>query len=340
MGLVTAVAVFVASTAVILVAGTMLARLADTLADATGLGEALFGAVLLGASTSLPGIVTSVTVAAQGHARLAFSNAMGGIAAQTVFLAIADMAYARVNLEHAAASVTNIMQGALLVILLSLILMTISGPEIAFFGIHPISVFVVIAYLLGLRMIGATRRESLWRAIRTPETVIDRPEDAEHMPRATLVRTWVLFSVFALATAAAGYAVAESGVIISERSGLSETVVGALFTAVATSLPELVTSIAAVRHGAPTLAVGNIIGGNTFDVLFVSFSDAAYQEGSLYHDLAGSDVFVIALTMLLTSILLLGLLRREKKGIANIGFESFMVFIIYLAALAFMFFMM
>ncbi|MFO8057322.1 MAG: sodium:calcium antiporter [bacterium] len=338
VGLSASVVIFLASAVVILVAGTKLARLADTLADATGLGEALFGAVLLGASTSLPGIVTSVTVAYEGYARLAFSNAMGGIAAQTVFLAIADMAYSRINLEHAAASLANIMQGALLIILLSLVLMTITGPDISFAGVHPTSVFIVLAYLFGLRMIGATRRDSLWRAIRTPETVIDRPEEAERISRRSLVRTWVLFIVFALIIMAAGYAVAETGAIISNETGLSETLVGALFTAVATSLPELVTSIAAVRHGAPTLAVGNIIGGNTFDVLFVSFSDAAYRKGSLYHNLAGHDVFVIALTILLTSILLLGLLRREKKGIANIGFESFLVLIIYLAAFAFMFF--
>jgi cation:H+ antiporter len=338
IGVVPAVVVFVVSALVILLAGTKLARLADALADATGLGEALFGAVLLGASTSLSGIVTSVTVAYEGYARLAFSNAMGGIAAQTVFLAIADMAYSKTNLEHAAASITNIMQGALLIILLAMVLMTINGPEITFAGLHPTSVLIPLAYLFGLRMIGATRRQSLWRAIRTPETVIDRPENSEQMSRAKLVRTWLSFAAFALVVMVAGYAVAETGAIITEQTGLSETLMGALFTAIATSLPELVTSIAAVRYGAPTLAVGNIIGGNTFDVLFVSFSDAAFREGSLYHNLTGHDMFVIALTILLTSILLLGLLRREKKGIANIGFESFMVLIIYVAAFAFMFF--
>jgi cation:H+ antiporter len=55
-------------------------------------------------------------------------------------------------------------------------------------------------------------------------------------------------------------------------------VVGGLFTAVSTSLPELVTSVAAVQQGALTLAVGGIIGGNSFDVMFVAFADIAYRE--------------------------------------------------------------
>ena len=52
-----------------------------------------------------------------------------------------------------------------------------------------------------------------------------------------------------------------------------------LMTAVATSLPELVTTLAAVRRGAAQLAVGGIIGGNAFDVLFLSASDVAYRDG-------------------------------------------------------------
>ena len=100
--------------------GTRLAGVAEVLARDTGLGQAVFGAVFLGGATSLPGIVTSVVAAASGHASLAVSDAVGGIAAQTVFLAVADTAYRKANLEHAAANVANLMQGALLVTLLGI----------------------------------------------------------------------------------------------------------------------------------------------------------------------------------------------------------------------------
>lgn len=119
------------------------------------------------------------------------------------------------------------------------------------------------------------------------------------------------------------------GIAILARTGLSETVVGAFFTAIATSLPELVTAVAAVRQGALTLAVGDIIGGNTFDVLFIAFSDVAYRGGSIYHAISLNEVYMASLTIVLAGILLLGLLRREKSGIANIGFESFLVLVLY-----------
>jgi cation:H+ antiporter len=314
---------------VIALVGTRIARIADALADATGMGEALFGAIFLGASTSLPGIVTSVAAALEGHAELAFSNAIGGIAAQTVFLAIADVFHRKANLEHAAASVPNMMQGALLIILLMAVLLFMTAPPLALGFVHPGSLVLVGAYVFGVRMIGAARRASTWRAVKTPETVVDNPEDAEPISRRQLLSLWVQFSVLAAVLASAGYAVARLGIVLSARTGLSETLVGGLFTAVATSLPELVTAVAAVREGALTLAVGDIIGGNSFDVLFLAAADIAYQEGSIYHDVGQRQIFVVGLAAILTGVLLLGLLRREKRGIANIGFESFFILVLY-----------
>ncbi len=81
--------------AVIAYAGSRLSKIADQLADITGMGEAMFGAVFLGGCTSLPGIVTSVASAYQGYAEISISNAIGGIAAQTAFLAIADISTGR-----------------------------------------------------------------------------------------------------------------------------------------------------------------------------------------------------------------------------------------------------
>ena len=107
------------------------------LADRTRAGEALAGAVLLGATTSLSGSVLSVTAAWKGHADLALSNALGGIAVQTAFLAVADIAYRRANLEHAAASAANLMQGALLITLMAIILVGAFSPAVTVFGIHP-----------------------------------------------------------------------------------------------------------------------------------------------------------------------------------------------------------
>lgn len=325
-------AAFGAAAAVIGVAGWRLAAVASRIAERTGLGQALTGAVFLGASTSLSGTVTSVTAAAEGHPELAFANAIGGISAQTAFLAIADITYARANLEHAAASAANIMQGALLVVMLGIILVAMSAPEVSVFGLHPVSLVLPAAYLYGLRLVSQAHTEPMWQPRRTDETREDRP--AKQRRYGGMARLWLEFALLAALVALAGWVIARAGVVLSARLGLSETAVGALFTAVSTSLPELVTCIAAVRQGALTLAVGDIIGGNVFDTLFVSLSDLAYRDGSILHAAGAQAPFVTTLPVLLTGILLMGLVRREKSGIANIGFESFGVLLIYLGAAA------
>jgi cation:H+ antiporter len=297
----------------------------------TGLGEALTGAIFLGASTSLSGTVTSVTAAADGHPALAFANAIGGISAQTAFLAVADITYARANLEHAAASAANIMQAALLVSMLGIILVAMSAPEMDVLGMHPVSLVLPAAYVYGMRMVSQAHAAPMWRPQRTPETREDLPARERHY--SGMRELWVRFAALAVLVGLAGWLVARTGVALAARTGLSETGVGAAFTAVSTSLPELVTCIAAVRLGALTLAVGDIIGGNVFDTLFISLSDAAYRKGSLLHAVGPGALFVTALPVLLTGVLLMGLVRREKRGIANIGFESFFVLLLYVGGL-------
>ncbi|GGD03728.1 hypothetical protein [Halopseudomonas salina] len=111
------IGLFALAGVVILFTGTWLAGLADRFADRTGIGEAMAGSVFLGMVTSLPGLTTSITAALDGRPSLAISNALGGIAVQTAFLGLADISYPRINLEHAVASVQNIMQIVLLAIL-------------------------------------------------------------------------------------------------------------------------------------------------------------------------------------------------------------------------------
>jgi len=329
------IGLFLVAAFVIGVVGVRLTKVADRLADRTGLGEAVVGALLLGATTSLPGIVTSVTAAATGHPELSISNALGGIAAQTAFLAIADIFYHKANLEHAAASAANLSQGTLLVSLLAFPLLAASAPAVNFWGIHPMSLVLPLAYLFGLRLVASARETPMWSPTQTPETRVDEPEEED--TSGGTKGLWTKMALFAPMIAAAGYVVARTGSAIADQTGLSQTVVGGLFTAVSTSLPELVTSIAAVRQGALTLAVGDIIGGNSFDVLFIAFADIAYRPGSIYHALTESQTFIIALTVLMTGILILGLLRREKHGIGNVGFESFLIPLLYVGGFVLLF---
>ncbi len=330
--LVGATAVFILAAGVIGVAGSRLSGVCDRLADRTGLGEALTGAVLLGAVTSLSGITASVTAALDGLATLALSNAIGGIAVQTAFLAIADIAYRRANLEHAAASVPNMMQASLLLILLALMLAAMGAPPVDVAGVHPLSPLLLLVYGFGMHIVYRSREQPMWMPRMTRSTRLDEP--AAGSAALPLGRLGIEFVVAAMLVIAAGVAVTRSGESIAAASGMSHTFVGALLLAVATSLPELVTSVAAVRRGALTLAVGGVIGGNAFDTLFAAVADVAYRPGSLYHGAGGGERFLIALTIVMTGVLLLGLLRRERLGIARIGLESFTVLVLYVGGMA------
>ncbi|MEM8810500.1 MAG: sodium:calcium antiporter, partial [Cyanobacteria bacterium P01_G01_bin.38] len=312
-------------------------RVADRIADKTGWGEAIVGAVILGGSTSLPGIITSVSTAYQGYAELAVSNAVGGIAAQTAFLAVADIVYRKANLEHAAASIANLLQGTLLVTLLAIPMVAYAGPDVSWLGVHPATVLLVSGYFFGIRLVAQARAEKMWMPKETERTVLDELEDEALDTRlSSLIGRFVLLAGL---VAVAGYLIAESGVAIATQTGLSESLVGTILTAVATSIPELVTTIAAVRCGALSLAVGGIIGGNCFDLLFIACSDIAYRDGSIYSAITERQVFIMGLTILMTGVLLLGLLKREKYGFAKIGFESLLILLFYVSGVGALFIM-
>lgn len=327
------VILFLIDSLVILFSGIQLTKQADRLSKVTRWGSALIGAVLLGGCTSLSGIITSVSAVVEGYPELSVSNAIGGIAAQTAFLAIADMTYKKANLEHAAASLENIMYGVVLVALLCFLLIPFYLPKILVLHIHPMSFFLILAYFYGIKLARKTSSEAMWMPQKTKET--------EQIVKKEIVlesktRILVKFFIMALIIGSAGWLMSHLGIVLSQKTGLSESAVGSLLTAVATSLPELVTALTAVYRGALTLAVGDIIGGNAFDTLFVAVSDFFYTEGSIYHAMTERQIFLIVVSILLTAILTSGLIRREKHGIGNIGYESFLILVIYSGLMAYL----
>lgn len=324
---------FLTAGAVIFFSGLRMTGLADLLADRTGLGEALIGAVLLGAATSLSGTIVSITAAWDGHASLAFSNSIGGIAAQTLFLAAADMFYRNVNLEHAAADLGNLFQGIVLTVLLTLPFAALLTPEVTIWAIHPVSFAIPLIYIAGLVAGRRIHDTPMWKPVQTKDTRNDEPEDEGAESRAQSTRhLFLLFAALMLFMGVAGYVIAKTATELAGRLNISDSLVGALATAVVTSMPELVTTIAAVRRKAVQLAVGGIIGGNTFDMLFLTAADTAYRDGSLYHAVGNPDYFWIATGLVMTGILIGGLILRQRHGPARVGIESILLILVYTGA--------
>jgi cation:H+ antiporter len=79
------------------------------------------------------------------------------------------------------------------------------------------------------------------------------------------------------------------------------------------------------------LAVGGIVGGNTFDTLFLSLADVAYRDGSIFHAMTARDALLLAAAIVMTAILLMGLIVRDRRGI---GFEGITILVVYAAVVA------
>lgn len=320
---------------VIAFAGTKLAHAAEGIAYETGIGQAVVGAVFLGVSTSISGSILSFYAAAQAHPSLAISNAIGGIAAQTAFLVIADLSYRKANLEHAASSLDNLLQTTLLIILLAVALLASSLPEWTLFSVHPASLVLVVMYVAGLYIVRRAAEQPYWTPKLTAESQQEESREQNRENSQGLGKLIGVFVALALLLAVSGISLAETALELSARTGLSETMVGGLLTSVVTSLPELITVLAAVQRGALNLAVGDIIGGNSFDVLFLAGSDWFYRAGSLYHQFTPQHAVLLATVIIMSGFLSLGLLRRQKQGPANIGFESVTVLALYLGFIAY-----
>lgn len=326
------VAAFASVAAIIGWFGIKMTKTARELARNTGLGEALMGALFIGASTSLSGITTSVSAAAAGYPEMAVSNGLGGIAAQTAFLALADIAYRRANLEHAAASAENLFMSAFVLTLLGIHALAMTVPDVSICAVHPATVVLVISYIFGVHLLARTHDTPMWLPKRTADT--SRESASQSRTSRRLGTLWLRFAVYAAIVALAGWSLAQLAIPLGAKTGLSQGVVGGVFTAVSTSIPELVVAITAVRMGALNLAVGDIIGGNAFDTLFVAASDLAYREGPIYAALSSAEQFWLANSIVMTGVLLMGLIYRQRHGPGNIGLESVILLVLYFGGLA------
>lgn len=328
------IAVFVTAALVTIIGGVRLTKLGDVLADRSRLGEAFFGGIFFGGVISISGIVMTVTASLDGYPRMAYSNAVGGIAAQTAALGLADIAYRKANLEHASASLSNMLFAAVLVALLTLVVLATFVPKVTLFAIHPVSLLLVGAYLIGVRTVRRAQSEPLWIPKTTRETVEDKPPEQDPASGRTDASVWAEFAGLGLMVSLAGWAVARAAQGVVENTGLSQSFVAVLFMGMTNAMPETIVSITAVRRGALALAVSSVLGGNTFDVLNLVLGDAAYRTGSLYHAAGQPELFITLATILMTVILLAGMLRRESQGPAEIGWESTLLLVTYVLTIA------
>ncbi len=322
---------FFASAAVIVFAGAKLSQYGDRIADLTGLGGLWIGVVLMAGATSLPEIFTDVSAALMDAPDLAVGDLFGSNMANMLILGIIDLLHRQKRVWQQAAFEHALSAGLAMFLTGLAAFFILLGQDVKHLGIGAGSAVLLLFYVLGMRLI--FRQEAVKRRQREQEKVVEGQEKEEEdkgpSTRDGLRRAFVGFGLSALALLIAAPVLAGSANEIAEQSGVSSGFVGASLLAIATSLPELVTTVAAVRLGAFDLAVGNLFGSNAFNMAAFFFVDVAYQHGSLLNVVSDAHAMTALWSVLLMSTALMGIIYRVEKRYMLIEPDSFVIILGY-----------
>lgn len=319
--------VFAGSSAAIVLAAMFLARYGDAIAVRTKLGGMFIGTLLLAGATSLPELLTTISSLGQGVPDLAAGNLLGSNMFNMLVLALLDLMYRqarilrRVAMRHAlTASLATLLIGAA-----AFFIMAGLEARIGWVGLD--SLLLLVAYVAGVRLI-----QSGNLAAGTEAAAEEVPEGVPTLRRA-LIGFFLAAGVLAVVTPW----MVRSSKEIAEITGLGTGFVGTVLVAMVTSLPELVTTIAAVRIGAFDLAVGNLFGSNAFNVFALGLTDLFYLPGRFLGAIDPTFALVGMLGLLLTSLGLIGNLARVERRLLFIEVDALVIILAYLGGMWFLY---
>lgn len=314
---------FFISALMVVLAGTRLAAYGDILATHTTLGYTLVGGVLIATVTSLPEISSSVSAAMIGSPDLAFGNVYGSNAFNVMIIAIADIAQGPGSLlrmvreSHILSSMFGIMMTVISI--LAIVIAPYEIFEITIGWVSSFSLIIMITYVAAMTLM--VRYENKHASI----TKENDSSGKVIKPDNLVPRTAIKFIVMAVIIVISGIQLSVNADIIAENTGLGQTFIGTLLIAGATSLPELVASIAAIRIGAYDMAVGNVLGSNLLNIFIIAITDFSYLQGSVYMAVSHQHLLTAMTTILLSGIVVIGLFYRSKRSFMTMGWDSILV---------------
>jgi cation:H+ antiporter len=317
---------FIASAAVVVAAGAVLTRCADVIADRTGLGRAWIGAVLLATATSLPELAADVFAVRMKAPNLAAGDLFGSSLANMLILAVIDQLSPRGGVLRGAA-MENALTACLAIVLNALgALFVLTRPSRTVLGVSPESVLLLLVYLAGTRTI---YRNGMRRTV--PADSAEAKRESRQGPG--LKRAVAGFVGAAIVILGGAPTLAWSAKHIAELTGLGTTFVGTWLLGLSTSLPEFVTSFAAVRIGAFDLAVGNLFGSNSFNMVVFLALDLASSSGSVFAALSPAHAISGALSVIVMALGLASILYRAERRFIMIEPDSALMLLAYLASM-------
>jgi cation:H+ antiporter len=337
------VGVFLIATAATWFAGLFLADSTDVLDDRFHLGEAIGGLILLGIAGTLPEIAITASAAISGNLSIAVGNLLGGIAMQTLVLALMDLtSRSDTPLSSMSRVLEPIIEAEFVILLVSIALMgPLLPPDVAIGPMSPISILLVVVWVGGLIVLNRVRRSERWKAAAeavAPHMTLPAPKPADRVrpnrfEQRSTPATVAAFVVAALVTLIAGVGLERSGNALADAWGVNGVVFGATILAAVTALPEISTGLRAVRLGRVGLAMGDIFGGNQVQMTLFLMADILAGKPVL-QTVTTSSTWLGGIGIVVTAIYGVGLVARPPKKVFKIGPDSWVVLLFYLFGIA------
>ncbi len=283
------------------------------IAEIVGIPSAIMGATFVSFATTLPELVVSSVASMQGYSGMAIGNPVGSVICNIgLILGICILIKPYHIDKKVFLSKGLIMLGSGVLVFILLKDNTIDHKEgIVLLGLLPI--YIILNY-----MESHSKKEP---------TYIKEPNG-------NLIIHIIKFLITAAAILYGAQLVVNNGILLAQFLGIPERVISLTAIAFGTSLPELITSLTASIKGYHGLSIGNIIGANTLDMLFVIGVSAVINPGNVAPHVRIFDMPYALFTMLI--LVLSGLLDSKIERWQG-GF-FLIVYAIYMAVLRIIFF--
>ena len=267
----------------------------------------IVGLTIVAFGTSAPEAAVSITSSLTGNNALAVSNVIGS----NLFNILLIIGLCALLKE------LNIGEKLLKVDLPFLILITIA-----------VSVFIVIGWNVS-RIEGVILLALLIVYIIYLVKSARKGSDANHVEKAKLssVKSVIYIIIGFIGIVLGGNFVVDSASYIAMEFGMSETLVGLTIVAIGTSLPELVTSLTALKKDENEIVIGNVVGSNIFNILFVLGSSSTISSIALNQNML-VDIALMVFVTILCYIFAITEDKFDKK-------EGLLLIVLFIAYMAF-----
>lgn len=245
---------FAAGLLCIIKGGDLFVDAASWIAEASGIPKFIIGATVVSFATTMPEMLVSVFAALQGNADIAVGNAVGSVTANVGLI----MCVALICMECA---MTRKQFGVKACLLLAAIL--------ALFGFTRDGQLSVLESVLILVIFVGFLVESLIAARQEQGSELPAQEERPKIDKKTVLLNIGKFLLGAAGIVLGAQLLIDNGSALARMLGVPDAVIAATMIAIGTSLPELVTTLTAIKKKQASLSLGNIIGANIMDLTLI-----------------------------------------------------------------------